>query len=421
MHPSCQRFGVEVFISEEGDYQTPWCPHGPMLMFERYFESKPPRRFFACSACRDRKECSFFQWADESPSKVSIEAHQKIIEASQPLMNAKQFGKRLKIVKSLNDYERTYCHTCDLLLLPKELKKHAKHEILCNVTNEMITNASRFLKPKENKKSHAQYLFNNDAIEFFLNTFQTLGYQKIICVGTPRIHEAIQTRKTGVIDSILLDIDHRHAQFLEDDHFIHYNMFNHHFFEKDHAMVCFKKFLYNSLPSSLMVILDPPFGGLVQVLSVSLKKLWKLVLNYVKEGDDYHLSCLSTFWIFPYFMESHITKELPFFKMCDFKVDYDNHPLYKKHFKTKKLSPVRVFTNVLLKTIILPPNDYRFCDKCQRYVSKENLHCDLCNDCPSKHNIVWQHCLICGKCVKKGYVHCDICKSCKPPGHDCER
>ncbi|XP_046850098.1 uncharacterized protein LOC124443661 [Xenia sp. Carnegie-2017] len=62
-----------------------------------------------------------------------------------------------------------------------------------------------------------------------------------------------------------------------------------------------------------------------------------------------------------------------------------------------------------------------FCDKCQQYFSKENLHCDLCNDCPTKHNNVWQHCLICGKCVKKGYVHCEICKSCKPPGHDCQR
>ena len=124
-------------------------------MFERYFESKPPRGFFACSACRDRKECSFFQWADESPSNVSIEAHQKIIEASQSLMKAKQFGQILKIVKSLNDYEWTCCHTCDLLLLPKEMEKHAEHEILCNVTNEMITSASRFLKPKENKKSHA--------------------------------------------------------------------------------------------------------------------------------------------------------------------------------------------------------------------------------------------------------------------------
>ena len=41
------------------------------------------------------------------------------------------------------------------LILPKEVKKHVKHEILCNVTNKMIKNASRFLKPNENNKLHA--------------------------------------------------------------------------------------------------------------------------------------------------------------------------------------------------------------------------------------------------------------------------
>ncbi|XP_046850764.1 rRNA N6-adenosine-methyltransferase ZCCHC4-like [Xenia sp. Carnegie-2017] len=125
------------------------------------------------------------------------------------------------------------------------------------------------------------------------------------------------------------------------------------FFEKDPAMVCFKKFLYNSIPNSLMVILDPPFGGLVQVLPVSLKNFGSLFLNYVKEGDDYHLSCLSTFWIFPYFMESHITKESPFFKMCDFKHN----------------------------------NVWQHCLICGKCVKKGYVHCEICKSCkPPGHD-----------------------------------
>ena len=37
-------------------------------MFERFFKDKPARKFYACSACRDRKECPFFQWQDEKPT-----------------------------------------------------------------------------------------------------------------------------------------------------------------------------------------------------------------------------------------------------------------------------------------------------------------------------------------------------------------
>jgi hypothetical protein len=44
-------------------------------LFERYVTgSSLPRRYYACSACRDRKECNFFQWADEDIP----DSHQRI-------------------------------------------------------------------------------------------------------------------------------------------------------------------------------------------------------------------------------------------------------------------------------------------------------------------------------------------------------
>lgn len=46
---------------------NPHCAHGPTVLFSR---SNNSRRFYACSACRDRKDCSFFVYEDEL-NKVS--------------------------------------------------------------------------------------------------------------------------------------------------------------------------------------------------------------------------------------------------------------------------------------------------------------------------------------------------------------
>lgn len=59
--------GIE-YIS--GDLSThPQCPHGPTLLFSRCVNvTGDRRRFFACSACRDRKQCAFFLWESERES-----------------------------------------------------------------------------------------------------------------------------------------------------------------------------------------------------------------------------------------------------------------------------------------------------------------------------------------------------------------
>merc|ERR1712017_62447 len=57
-------YGVDAVLDAPSE-NTPFCEHGPTILFERYFVDKPPKRFFACSACRDRKQCAFFQWEDE--------------------------------------------------------------------------------------------------------------------------------------------------------------------------------------------------------------------------------------------------------------------------------------------------------------------------------------------------------------------
>jgi len=53
------------------------------LLFEKVGKVKEGRRFYACSACRDRKDCNFFQWEED---KVGPLAHRPTaINATQLL------------------------------------------------------------------------------------------------------------------------------------------------------------------------------------------------------------------------------------------------------------------------------------------------------------------------------------------------
>ncbi|KAK7803505.1 hypothetical protein U0070_002690 [Myodes glareolus] len=217
-------------------------------------------------------------------------------------------------------------------------------------------------------------------------------------------------------------------------------MFNHYFFDGKAALEVCKAFLQEEEGEGVIMVTDPPFGGLVEPLAITFKKLIALW----KEGqsqDDSHKE-LPIFWIFPYFFESRICQCFPSFRMLDYQVDYDNHTLYK-HGKTgRKQSPVRIFTNIPPNKITLPAEEgYRFCSLCQRYVSLENQHCVHCNSCTSKftqkelmelnfskqHKSFskekdgrkWSHCFLCRKCVKPSWVHCSTCRRCALPEHSC--
>lgn len=54
--------GIEVIDRDLS--KNPRCPHGPTILFSRVIDMKR-RNFFACSACRDRKDCNFFLWENE--------------------------------------------------------------------------------------------------------------------------------------------------------------------------------------------------------------------------------------------------------------------------------------------------------------------------------------------------------------------
>ncbi|XP_068870419.1 rRNA N6-adenosine-methyltransferase ZCCHC4 isoform X2 [Aphelocoma coerulescens] len=312
---------------------APSCPHGPTLLFAKTSQGKEQgRRFYACSACRDRKDCNFFQWEDEKVSKTRLAAREEYNRNHQPLFTHRQ--------------------------------------------------------------------------------------------NVDRLHEMIQSRASQEeefsVRSLLLDIDFRYSQFYTEGEFCHYNMFNHHFFGGEAAHETCRKFLYEENGERVIMVTDPPFGGLVEALASSFKKLMAMWKETEKEGHDNKE--MPVFWIFPYFFESRILDFFPSFSMMDYQVDYDNHALYK-HGKTgRRQSPVRIFTNLTPNMIVLPEEEgYRFCTVCQRYVSSGNQHCEICNSCTSKDGRRWKHCVLCKKCVKPSWFHCNNCNCCTLQKHSCEK
>lgn len=122
-------------------------------------------------------------------------------------------------------------------------------------------------------------------------------------------------------------------------------MFNHHFFEGVDSQTVYKKFLTDG-KNKIALVMDPPFGGKVDVIANTvekiasdyqqLNKLNSSDLSSIKYSDFLLLICifknmfLLVFWIFPYFMEPQIVSANPSFQMMDYKVEYKNHVKFQK-------------------------------------------------------------------------------------------
>lgn len=413
---SSSLLGVDVCLDEDKLRDAPHCPHGPTLLFERFVgkEADTPEKqeYYACSACRDRKDCDFFQLVGEKVSEARKLARAEDIRSKRPWTNHGEVYQRFTKTLTLKEKERTFCLKCNLLLLPTEIGAHKGHNLTKGLSDSQLKRPSHLLRPIENKKTNAQYLFSDKAVEFFMASIVKFGYDRVLCVGAPRIHEAIQNDSSNGLSSLLLDIDHRYGQFNPPDSFCRYNMFNHYFLDGDSSQEVFDSFLHRNHGDGIVMVTDPPFGGLVEVLASGVT--W--IMKRWQQGNDGKDDCdLPTMWIFPYFLETRIQQSCPAFHMLDYKVAYDNHPMYTSKKKDmQKGSPVRIFTNVEASKFVLPEEEgYRFCEPCKRYVSAENLHCAPCNACTTKHGPTYRHCELCQRCVKSSFSHCNTCNQCR--------
>jgi len=168
-----------------------------------------------------------------------------------------------------------------------------------------------------------------------------------------------------------------------------------------------------------VIVTDPPFGCRTELISHTLRSLRKLH-NQINRLPS---TPLSIFWIYPYYSANHIRQEMPELEMCDYRINYTNHLRYTNVGKQSRFcgSPVRLFTNVPLRLLQLPPEEgYKYCQKCDCYTAKENLHCNRCGKCPSVNGQTYKHCESCDACVKPNYVHCSDCRRCtQKEGHNC--
>lgn len=52
--------GDHLTVVNEDNSKHPYCKHGPTLLFCRYLQTNQTELFYACSACRNQNECSFY-------------------------------------------------------------------------------------------------------------------------------------------------------------------------------------------------------------------------------------------------------------------------------------------------------------------------------------------------------------------------
>lgn len=89
--------------------------------------------------------------------------------------------------------------------------------------------------------------------------------------------------------------------------------------------------------------MDPPFGGRTEPMAQTLNAIQA---EYQAANDT--TKKIPVYLFFPYFNEPQILNTMPDFRMADYKVDYDNHELFRTAGRAFG-SPVRIFTNVPLE------------------------------------------------------------------------
>ncbi|KAF2356636.1 Zinc finger GRF-type, partial [Trinorchestia longiramus] len=240
--------GVEVITTNTS--QNPVCIHGPTITFERFFVGKKSRKFFACSACRDRKECPFFMWADQTQSKAYRNLWLQKIKENKPKRSHLEEYRRLSAIASVSPDERGYCTVCNVLCQLPTDPDHpptplcSAATVITPVSDHLLTHPSRLVPLKENSKCEAQYLFSERSLSAVVGMVAATGATKLLCVGVPSLHEAVANKETDLAaTSMLLDIDTRYRNFFPLTSFVRFNMFNQHFFDGPKARQRVLRFL----------------------------------------------------------------------------------------------------------------------------------------------------------------------------------
>jgi hypothetical protein len=124
---------------------TPYCIHGPTILFDRFCSSKnQTRQFFACAVHRTRKGCQFFHWADDPLPAEKLQ---------QYLARYINHQATLSTVPLPKNTDR-YCTSCDEFFINSNDESHKNHVI--NIVNKQdLIHPTSFLYPQCDNKSQA--------------------------------------------------------------------------------------------------------------------------------------------------------------------------------------------------------------------------------------------------------------------------
>ncbi|XP_072156755.1 rRNA N(6)-adenosine-methyltransferase ZCCHC4 [Bemisia tabaci] len=334
----------KIILHPANTENPPECPHGPTLLFSRGVEA---RRFYACSAYRDRKYCDFFLWEDDKITEGKKLAWSIARDKLRPKLKYNKLNTVLGEVKKASPSRRGYCNTCCCLFVSEGVNSaHKSHDVITSISDYSLSHPSELIRLQESAKKESQFLFSPSTVGCFVSGLTSLNVEKLIFIGTPSLKENCQ------LPSLLLDIDHRYASFYDSTEFLWFNMSNFHFFS-DNGLDSLKKFVATS---KCAIVVDPPFGALLEPISTSLSKII----------SECNLSKPPVLLVLPYFMEKQVSNYFPDLIMLDYEVNYINHKKFNAGGR-KQGSPVRIFTNV--KKFPLPKSDgYHLCELCCKWL-----------------------------------------------------
>ncbi|VDN02576.1 unnamed protein product [Thelazia callipaeda] len=381
--------------------QIPSCLHGPCLLFERKIDKNKKEKFFSCAVYRSHKCCSFRLNITGDIPRYHILDRSSIFKACSRTYYYAAIRKKVNSLKAGNN-EIFYCTTCNDVFTAPHI-----HVVKGPLKVADIRKPSQLFSAYTQKSSESQFWFSVESLLLLVNAIENFGTDGVLCIGTPTVFEYFQSQKIlrKNIKSFLLDIDARFAPFWRSSHFAVYSMMTNFFFDPkslDKLIVFFKSVHH------LVIICDPPFGVFIEVLMESLKKLREQFFS--TRMKDWNDSWCKYIIVLPIFTGKRFLVGNEF-HMLDYKICYVNHSRYKRSEK----SVVRIFTDLPLKAFDLSSYpEYKFCDKCDKFVAKSSSHCNLCHECPAEINMS-KHCYECGRCVRGTYRHCAKCSCCHLP------
>ena len=365
------------------------------------------KKFYACAAFRERKDCDFYlNYGEVLNQKKIARIKQESREFIEKNDYTESFQTILKFSKSAETSKIDFCHTCSRVRKESCEKQH----IIKSLSKESLKCPVTILSQKSQDKKEAQYFFSESTRNFILSTIKRQKFTHVLCIGCPSIFEKIDQMDS--IKSLLIDIDARFGNFYSSKKFLWCNYFNGHFFNGVADKESFRNFLIES--EKILLIIDPPFGAKTELISHSLDRILSLLDMFSPAAKP------EVMWIFPYFMERQGSGCRPGLRMSDWRVTYRDHRQYGETPGGRSLgSPVRIFTSIPLSDLPLPGPQYRHCPHCLLWVHETNVHCEVCGTCPSKDGRTYSHCSLCGRCVKPTYQHCGLCGRCCLPQHEC--